>query len=179
MEAGATSLRLWETQYIPGLLQLPGYATAIAQATLIRDPDAIERVVEARMKRQQLLTGEEAPDVWAIIDNRALDLLAATDRDLHRRQVEHLAELAEAANTVTIQILRPDVGLHPGMGGPFAIMDYGDDPAAAMVFLETDTDGLYLDKKPEVDRYRKVFDRLVSKSMDPDSVPTYLRSLKS
>lgn len=179
LEAGATSLRLWEPQFIPGLLQLPEYATAIAQATLIRDPDAVERAVEARVQRQQLLFREDAPEVWAILDVRALELLAATDVVLHRRQVEHLADLAEAANSVTIQLLDAgEIGLHPGMGGPFAILEYGD-PSAAMVFLETDTDGLYLDKKPEIDRYRRIFDRLVSKSMDPDSVPARLRSLIS
>ncbi len=179
LEAGATSLRLWEPQLVPGLLQLPEYAAAVAQATLIRDPDAVERVVEARVQRQQLLTREDPPDVWAIIDVRALEMLAATDTALHRRQVEHLAGLAEAANSVTIQLLQADrIGLHPGMGGPFAIMEYGD-PSAAMVFLETDTDGLYLDKKPEIDRYRKIFDRLVSKATDPDSVPAHLRSLIS
>ena len=179
LEAGATNLRLWEPQLIPGLFQLPEYAAAVAQATLIRDPDAVERTVEARVQRQQLLDREDAPEVWAIIDVHALQLLAATDAALHHRQVEHLATLAEDRKSVTVQLLDAEaVGLHPGMGGPFAIMDYGD-PSATMVFLETDTDGLYLDKKPEVDRYRKIFDRLVSKAMDPDSVPARLRSLIS
>lgn len=177
LEAGATSLRLWEPQFVPGLLQLPEYAATVAQATLIRDPDAVERVVEARVQRQQLLTRTDAPEVWAIIDVHALELLAATDTSLHRRQVEHLANLAEDSNSVTIQLLEAStVGLHPGMGGPFAILEYGD-PGSTMVFLETDTDGLYLDKKPEIDRYRRIFDRLVSKSMDPDNVPAFLRSL--
>ena len=179
LEAGATSLKLWEPQFIPGLLQLPEYAAAVAHATLVRDPEGVERVVEARVQRQKLLERADPPEVWAVIDEHALQLLAATDTDLHRRQVEHLAVLAEADNSVTIQILRPDVGLHPGMGGPFALLDYGDDLGLAMVFLETDTDGLYLDKKPEVDRYRKIFDRLVSKAMDPDGVAAYLRSLIS
>lgn len=179
LEAGATSLKLWEPQYIPGLLQLPEYAAAVAHATLVRDPEGVERAVEARIQRQKLLERSDPPEVWAVIDEHALQLLSATDTELHRRQMEHLAALAEADNSVTIQILRPDVGLHPGMGGPFVLLDYGDDLGLAMVFLETDTDGLYLDKKPEVDRYRKIFDRLVSKAMDPDGVAAYLRSLIS
>lgn len=182
LEAGATRLRLWEPQFIPGLLQLPEYAAAVAQATLIRDPDAVARVVEARAHRQELLTREDPPEVWAIIDEHAVRLLAATDTSLYHRQVGHLADLAEDTNSVTIQILRSErLGLHPGMGGPFAILEH-DDPAGpgmATVFLETDTDGLYLDKPPEIDRYRALFDRLTAKAMDPDSVGAYLRSLIS
>lgn len=178
LEAGVLGLRVFELQYIPGLLQLPEYAAAITHATLIREPAEVERVVEARMQRQELLRREDPVDLWAIIDERALDLLAASDPDLHRRQVEHLATLAEEANSVTIQILQPAVGLHPGMGGPFTILKYLN-PDWDAVFVEADEDGLYLDKRAQVDRYRRIFDLLVSKSMDPDGVAAYLRSLIS
>ena len=176
LEAGVTGLRVFELQYIPGLLQLPEYAAAITHATLIREPAEVERVVEARMQRQEALLHREDPvDLWAIIDERALDLLAASDPELHRRQVEHLAATAEQPNSVTLQVLEPGVGLHPGMGGPFTILKYLD-PDMDAVFVEADEDGLYLDKRPQVDRYRRIFDLLVSKSMDPDAVATYLRS---
>ncbi|WP_017559701.1 helix-turn-helix domain-containing protein [Nocardiopsis baichengensis] len=177
LEAGATSLRLYEPQFIPGLLQVSDYTAAVSHATLIRDPDEVDRVVEARAERKKILdrTDPPPPDVWAIIDEHALRLLGASDRELHRRQVEHLAEMADAPNSVTLQVLPTSAGLHAGMGGPFVILDY--DEAAATVFLETNTDGLYLDKAPEIDRYRRIFDRLVSKAMDPDDVAGYLRSL--
>lgn len=179
LEAGVTGLKVFELQYIPGLLQLPEYAAAITHATLIREPAAVERVVEARMRRQELLLHREEPiDLWAIIDERALDLLAASDPDLHRRQVEHLAALAEATNTITLQVLQPAVGLHPGMGGPFTILKYIT-PDMDAVFVEADEDGLYLDKRPQIDRYHRIFDLLVSKSMDPDGVAAHLRSLIS
>lgn len=179
LEAGVTGLRVFELQYIPGLLQLPEYAAAITHATLIREPAEVERVVEARMHRQEVLLHRDEPvDLWAIIDERALDLLAASDADLHRRQVAHLADLAEATNSITLQILQPSVGLHPGMGGPFTILNYLD-PDLDAIFVEADEDGLYLDKRPQVERYRRIFDLLVSKSMDPDGVSAYLRSLIS
>ena len=176
LEAGVVGLRVFELQYIPGLLQLPEYAAAITHATLIREPAEVERVVEARMQRQEVLLHRADPvDLWAIIDERALDLLAVSDPELHRRQVEHLAATAEQPNSVTLQVLESSVGLHPGMGGPFTILKYLD-PDMDAVFVEADEDGLYLDKRPQVDRYRRIFDLLVSKSMDPDGVATYLRS---
>ncbi|MDT0327380.1 helix-turn-helix domain-containing protein [Nocardiopsis lambiniae] len=178
LEAGVVGLRVFELQYVPGLLQTPEYAAAITHATLIREPAEVERVVEARMRRQQVLFDRPTPvDMWAIIDQHALDLLKASDPELCRAQLEHLADLAEAPNSITIQVLGRS-GLHPGMGGPFTILKY-ENPEQDAVFLEADEDGLYLDKRPQVDRYRRIFDLLVSKSMDPDGVAAHLRSLIS
>ncbi|WP_269082844.1 helix-turn-helix domain-containing protein [Allosalinactinospora lopnorensis] len=175
LEAGATSLRSYEPLYIPGLLQTAEYATAVCQATLIRDPDDVQRTVEARMKRQEILIGEEPPELWAIIDEHALQLLRATP-GLFSAQIQQLIEVAEAPNSVTVQVLPVSAGLHAGMGGPFAILDYGE-PSEAIVFLESDTDGLYLDQPKEIERYRRIFDRLLAKALDPDDVPGYLRNL--
>lgn len=176
LEAGAKSVRLFEPQYVPGLFQTPEYAEAIAQATLIRDPDDIQRTVEARMRRQEILSEENPPDVWAIIHESALLMLRATP-DLFDSQVARLVDLAETPNSVTLQILPVSAGLHAGMGGPFSILDY--ESAQSLVFLETNTDGLYLEKPGEIARYRRCFDRLLAKALDPDAVPDYLRSLTS
>ncbi|WP_307869180.1 DUF5753 domain-containing protein [Nocardiopsis sp. B62] len=174
-EAGATGIKIFEPQYIPGLFQTEAYAAAVAQATLIRNPDDIARAVEARMRRQQLLTQQEdRPFVWAVIHEAAL-LMLRSHPELFHPQVDRLIELAEAPNDVTIQVLTMSAGLHAGMGGPFVILDYED--AAAITFLETNTDGLYLEKPTEVTRYRQSFDRLVAKALDPDEVPAYLRAL--
>ncbi|WP_369974502.1 helix-turn-helix domain-containing protein [Nocardiopsis sp. FIRDI 009] len=174
LEAGARSLRLFEPQYIPGLFQTPEYAEAIAQATLIRDPNDIQRTVEARMRRQEILTQDDPPDVWAIIHEGALLMLKASP-DLFEPQVARLIDLAESPNSVTLQVLPTSAGLHAGMGGPFSILDY--DAAQSLVFLETNTDGLYLEKPSEITRYRRCFDRLLAKALDPDAIPDYLRSL--
>lgn len=178
MESGATHLRVYEPVVIPGLLQIKDYAVAASQATLLRNPQAIERAVEARMHRKEILNRSDPPppDLWAIIDEHALRLLHGNHPELCRDQVAHLIEWAEEPNSVTIQVLPTSAGLHAGMGGPFVILDY-EDPGETTVFIETDTDGLYLDKPPEIDRYRKIFDRLVSKAMDPDDVPDFLRKL--
>ncbi|MFY7069562.1 helix-turn-helix domain-containing protein [Nocardiopsis changdeensis] len=173
-EAGATGIRIFEPQYIPGLFQTEAYAAAVSHATLIRNPDDVASAVEARVRRQQLLTQPDPPTVWAVIHEAAL-LMLKSHPELFRAQVDRLIELAEDPNSVTIQVLTMDAGLHAGMGGPFVILDYTD--AASIVFLETNTDGLYLEKPVEVTRYRQSFDRLVAKALDPDEVPAYLRAL--
>jgi transcriptional regulator with XRE-family HTH domain len=174
LEAGAKSLRLFEPQYVPGLFQIAGYVEAISQATLIRDPEDLRRTVEARKRRQEILEQPDAPEVWAIVHECALLMLKAVP-PLFTEQIERLLELAESPNSVTLQILPMSAGLHAGMGGPFSILDY--EAAPSLVFLETNTDGLYLEKPAEITRYRRCFDRLLAKALDPDDVPDYLRSL--
>ncbi|MFC4562775.1 helix-turn-helix domain-containing protein [Nocardiopsis mangrovi] len=174
-EADAAGVQVYEPQYIPGLLQTPRYVAATAQANLVRDASEIDKVVAARLERQKLITADQPPDVWAVIDQHALELLLAHDSDIAAEQISHVIDIAEAANSVTIQVLPTSAGLHSGMVGPFVILDYADgDP---LVFIEADVDGIYLYQQPEIERYRKLFGRLTAKAMDPDDVPGYLRNL--
>ncbi|GAA3989695.1 helix-turn-helix domain-containing protein [Thermobifida alba] len=175
LESGASSVRSYEPAYIPGLLQTTDYMAAISQATLIRDPAAIDRMVEARTKRQEILERPDAPDVWAIIGQHALELLIAHDRELAHHQIEHLLNMADRPN-ITIQVLPTSAGFHPGMGGAFTILGYASS-SEGIVFIEADVDGLYLVKDEELERYRKYHDRLVAKALDPDDVSGYLRGL--
>lgn len=97
----------------------------------------------------------DPPEVWAVFSEASLLALSVDHPDALERQVEYLLEAAQAATT-TIQ-MTPAYRLGPGLGGPFAIMDFPDSVDASTVFLETDTDGLYLEEPGEVARYRNFF----------------------
>src|SRR6266545_1871590 len=65
-------------------------------------------------------------------------------------QLVHLAEMGERFD-VQIRVLPFGVGAHPGMDGPFVIMDYEDLPS--LVLLENKSSDLYLDEKADVRAY--------------------------
>lgn len=174
LESGAQALRGYEPAYIPGLLQTPSYMEAMSKATLVRDPDEVSRIVEARVKRQELLTRAAPPDLWVVIGQHALDLLVAHDHDLAADQIRYLLDMADRPS-ITVQVLPTSAGFHPGMGGAFMILDYA--AAERVVYVEADLDGLYLVKDEETSRYQRFYDRLVAKSIDPDDVPRYLHGL--
>src|SRR5699024_4991222 len=125
LEAEATSIANYEAFGIPGLLQTPSLARLMQRARLWRDPEDIQRAVDARIRRQHILSGENPAQLWAVIEEHALQRLAG-DPDVMREQVEHLVDLADSSNHVTVQVLPTEAGVHAGAMGPFVIMDFAE-----------------------------------------------------
>lgn len=177
LEAEAAQIDNYEAFGVPGLLQTPSYARIVQRARLWRDHDDIQRAVDARMKRQEILTRESPPELWAVIEEHALQRLAGVP-DVMREQVEHLAHLADNSAHVTIQVLPTSAGVHAGATGPFVIMDFPA-PASPIVYLETFTDGLYLERPEEVAMYRKLWDHIRTSALDEQKTIPYLKKMIS
>ncbi|QVJ02009.1 helix-turn-helix domain-containing protein [Nocardiopsis eucommiae] len=159
-ESEASVVSTWQPVVVPGLLQTEKYAAASARAALARPAAEVDRIVEARMARQEVLVGDQPPTVWAVIDESVLHRLPR-EGGVARGQLAHLLGLAENPdNHVTIQVLPFRAGLHPGISGPFVLLDFQDELDAPLVFLESRTEGLFLEEPPEVNEYRLVFDHL-------------------
>lgn len=159
-ESEASVVSTWQPVVIPGLLQTEEYAAASARATLARPAAEVDRIVEARMARQEVLDGDQPPTVWAIIDESVLRRLPVEGGIAHG-QLVRLVELSEDPdNNITIQVMPFTAGLHPGISGPFVLLDFQEDLDGPLVFLESRTDGLFLEEIEEVDEYRLVFDHL-------------------
>lgn len=173
-EGEAHSIRTYELARIPGLLQTPRYVESLMRASLYQSPPDIERAVETRRQRQQILTQPDAPELWAVIDEAAL--LRIQREDVLKEQVEHLIELAEGDNSVTLQVLPFASGMHAGLQGPFVILDFvpGVSP---VVYLETDMDGLYLEEPEELDRYTRLFDHVRASARYPEASLQILKNL--
>jgi transcriptional regulator with XRE-family HTH domain len=165
LEAEATSIRTYEPTYIPGLLQTEDYTRAVMRVGLYGTPDEIDRRVTVRMMRQQLHKRDEPPALWAVIDEAALRRPVG-GRDVMCAQLDHLIEMSERSH-VRLQVLPLSVGAHPSMGGAFVILDYAAEPS--IIYLETPTDGLYLEKREQIDRYNVIFDDLRAEALGPDA----------
>ena len=80
-------------------------------------------------------------------------------------------------NAITIQVLPMAASFHSGLVGPFVILEYDDPDIAPFVFLETDTDGLYLEREEEVARYRRLFEQAQSIALGPQDSVDLMRGL--
>ncbi|MEU3015866.1 helix-turn-helix transcriptional regulator [Nocardiopsis sp. NPDC007018] len=159
-EEEASVVSTWQPVVVPGLLQTEGYAAASIRASLATPSDEVTRQVEARMARQDILVGDQPPTVWAVIDESALRRMPTED-GVAAGQLRHLIDAAENPdNGITIQVLPFAAGLHPGVSGPFVILDFPDEMDAPIVYLESRTEGLFLEETEEVGEYRHVFDHL-------------------
>src|ERR1017187_2934219 len=73
LETGAISIRNFEPLLIPGLLQTADYARAMIRGGARElDRDEIERRVEVRLSRQQVLLKEDRLRLWAVIDEAVI-----------------------------------------------------------------------------------------------------------
>jgi transcriptional regulator with XRE-family HTH domain len=167
LEDAAASISYYVQQLIPGLLQTEDYARAVLRAIrLDLGPDEVERRVGLRMARQSLLTRDEPPELWAVIDEAVLRRVVG-GQEVMRQQLKRLAEAAARPN-VTLQVLPFAAGEHAGMDGPFTILGFPDPADPDVVYLEHTTSDLYLEDPEATARYVRLFDHLRAESLGPD-----------
>jgi transcriptional regulator with XRE-family HTH domain len=167
LEAAATLIRTYEGQYVPGLLQTDDYMRAVVRGAHLEDDSGeMGRRVRLRMARQTLLTREQPPRLWAVVDEAALRRPVGGP-EVMRGQLERLLEASELPN-VTLQILTFAAGAHPAMVGSFSILRFGDQELPDVVYLEHLTSASYLSKTEEVDRYLHVMESICVRAAAPD-----------
>ncbi|GAO12267.1 helix-turn-helix domain-containing protein [Streptomyces lydicamycinicus] len=178
LEEAASVIRTYEVQFVPGLLQTADYARAVAQLGHPRSsPEEIERRVQLRVHRQELLTVPDAPRVWAVIDEASLRRPLGGP-EVMADQLRHLLKMTELPN-VTLQIAPFSLGGLAAAGGPITILRFLEPDLPDIVYLEQLTSALYLDKRDDVDHYLAVMDRLSAQSESPrESVAILERLLK-
>jgi len=126
--------------------------------------DEIERQIEAKLTRQQLLTKDDPPSFTAVLDEAALHRVTGGPKVM-RGQLERLIEAARLPN-VTIQVLPFAVGAHPALESNFKILELPATPD--VVFVDGMVGSTYLERPEDLERYRRVFERLRSLSLSPE-----------
>ncbi len=159
LEQAASLIRGYTAQVIPVLLQTPDYAReviSLAQGHLpARD---IQRRVELRMRRQEILRGPRPPRLWLVIDEAALRRPAGS-RTAMRAQLRHLISAAELPH-VTMRVLPFRLGGHLATGGPLAVLRMPDPQLPDIAYLEQLASGLYYRRLAQVDYYRHILNLL-------------------
>ncbi|MER7128152.1 helix-turn-helix domain-containing protein [Streptosporangium saharense] len=174
-EAEATQIRTVELVTIPGLLQTAGYATAIFQVGQVLDQTAVQRRVEARLARQAILGRDNPPQIWAVIDEAALRKMVGGPQVI-AEQLSHLTDMAMRSN-IAVQVLLNSTGAHAAMGSGFVILDFSGDLDPSIVYLETPTDNLFLERPEEVQAYTLTFNRVVAAALTVEESVRYVASL--
>lgn len=177
-EEQARSISNYESLFVPGLLQTEAYARAQLRGTLPAASEGeIENRVAARTERQAILLKDDAPKLWAIMDEAALRRLVG-GRDVMREQVERLMEVRSLPN-VTIQVVPFGAGAHPGMDGSFVILDFPDVDDPSIVYVESAAGGLFLEQEAEMRRYILMFEHLRAAASGLDASAALLEAIVS
>lgn len=162
LEPAAHLIRAYETTHIPDLLQTEEYARAIIRLDHQEgSATEIDRRVELRMRRQQILHRPNATTLWAIIDEEAFHQ-PAIPAAIMRAQIEWLIQAGQQPN-IALQVMTGGPGApacNATAGGPITILRFPGPELPDVVYLQQRTRGLYPDKPNDVYHYTQVLDRL-------------------
>ncbi|MBT2369061.1 helix-turn-helix domain-containing protein [Streptomyces sp. ISL-10] len=176
LEGAASLIRIYEVQFVHGLLQTESYAHAVVTRGMPDAPAAeIDRRVALRLERQKALVSEHAPQLHVVLDEAALRRPYG-DRAVMQAQLKHLIEVGEQPN-ITLQVMPFSFGGHAGESGAFTMLRFPESDLSDIVYLEQLTSALYLDKREEVAQYERVMRRLEEDSPDAAETRDLLRGL--
>jgi transcriptional regulator with XRE-family HTH domain len=174
LETAATSIDIYMALLVPALLQTPDYARAVIAAVRPDLPPAeIDRRVELRLRRQDLLDQERPPRIRVLLDDTVLRRPVGGPAVMAAQRRRLLADADRPA--VTIQVLEVDAGAHAGMDGPFTIFGFPAPAERDVVALDSAADALYLEGPEDVARYRRVFELLLPAARSPEDSAAIIR----
>lgn len=171
LEAEATSVLQWQVNVIPGLLQTEQYARDIFRGYQVISrsaPAIIERRVQTRMIRQQVLTRDKPLDLTVILDESVLRRQRG-DSAVMREQLLHVADVAKRPN-VTLRIL-PLAGPKRLALDSFQILKFGqahETPLHDVVSAESLINYLYVEGETDTYEFALAFEHLAQESVEPE-----------
>lgn len=167
-EAEALTIRDFDSAVVPGLLQTPAYVRALHEDPLpFGARDLVEKRIQARTKRQELLTREyPSPlDLWAILDEAVLHREIGGPAVM-AAQLERVLKEMERPN-VTVQVIPYSVGAHPALDSNFRILEFAG-PVSDLIYSEGMVGFIYLDRPEDIARYHECFEHLSQLALKPD-----------
>jgi transcriptional regulator with XRE-family HTH domain len=173
LEESAESIRSFDSQFVPGLLQTEDYAAAVIRLAQYSREET-DRLVFLRTERQRRFAAGGLR-LWAIIDEVALRRPLGCP-DMMRRQLDYLLEISDRPG-LTIQISPLLTGASYAAPGSFSILQFAADDLPDVVYVEQLTSALYLDKRPDVDRYIEAMDRISASACTPELTTNFIRTM--
>jgi len=177
LETDAASLRVYDPQVVPGLLQTRQYAEALISGALPETAQAeIDKRVQVRLRRQERVSAGENPlRLWSVMDESALRRVVGGP-ELMRDQLEHLVEQSQLPH-VTVQVIPFEMGAHPGINGQYAILEFPDTADSSVVYIEGVTSDLYLEKPNDVQKYSVMYEHLRAQALNVEQSRQFIADI--
>ncbi|MEV0642348.1 helix-turn-helix transcriptional regulator [Streptomyces sp. NPDC050619] len=163
LESHGTALRTAHTSGIPGLLQTMDHAREVFRQVVPElSPPEVEHRASFRIKRQAVLFRKTPIPYEAIIHEAALRMRFG-GREIAKQQLKHLLKMSDHPN-ISIHVIPFDAGGYPGAGQPIYYV-HGPVPQLDTVQLDQSHGIALLNAEAQLDKYRKVLDRLMALSL--------------
>ncbi|MBF6194830.1 helix-turn-helix domain-containing protein [Nocardia beijingensis] len=183
LESSAAQLTQFQPSVVPGLLETADYARALDILYFPNDSqEEIDRRVELRLRRQGLVARRRRPATFSAVLHEAVLRTVIGSPKVMSAQSRHLADLSTLPN-VDIRVLPFRAGLPVGTStGPFLILDFDTDKKGqpeepSVVYVESFTGGLFLERVSDIDRYRDAYWVIHRAALDVQPSRDLLRQL--
>ena len=165
LEVRAERLRTYEAMVVPGLLQTREYAETLIRNSANADTpeEKIERMIELRMTRQQILRGEEPISFATVVDESALRRVIGGS-EVMNDQLTALLDISERPN-VEVRVLPLRRGAHAGLDGSFWLYQMPD-PYPDLAYIENLAGAVYVEEDAAVDRFRQAYHQLSAAALN-------------
>lgn len=175
-EAGATFIRQFQASYVPGLLQTRAYAQVLATNS-VEAPQSVP-AVKLRMQRQaELARRSRPPRQYHVIDEAVIrrHVGISVDPGIMPQQLLHIAERAEAEDLLTVRVIPFNAGAHPGLSGPFALLEF-DGSMPDLLYLDAGREiALMTGADPRIGQYADDFETLVEIALPASDSIAFIR----
>jgi hypothetical protein len=161
-ETVASTICNFEPSFVPGLIQTPNYAAAIARGVITAGPEEVEARVRTRIARQALLSRPYPPQATFFINESALRYPICDPANMSE-QLLHLV-LVTTKPQIKVRIVPTSAGAHAGMRGPFMQMGYTD--RRPLVCLENEGACIFVEDREVVGIYRMIVSELDRIALD-------------
>ncbi|GAA4132505.1 helix-turn-helix domain-containing protein [Streptomyces sp. RK31] len=174
LEQDASTLRQYQCEVLPGLMQIEAYARELHMTGAHMSAEDIDRAVRVRLERQDMLTRPDAPDAWFVVNEGAVRNVIG-DREVMRDQLEKVLEAADLPS-VTLQVLPFDSGTYPATGS-FTMLGFPAPEDPDLVYRDGITDAVYLEGEHHVREYTRAFDGLRAAALSPQRSARLVQSV--
>ena len=178
METAASKISGYDAQRVPGLLQTPDYARALAEADpSLKDDAARESAAEAVLARQAAILNKPGLELHLVIGQAALHQQVGSPEAM-RDQLAMLAQAAGDSGTITVQVLPFEAGAHAAAGdGSLALLQFDGALGLGLVHLGGIGGGVCLEGTDDLNAYAAAFDQLRAFALRPAQSALLLQGL--
>lgn len=176
LEDQASTLSVFETTLVPGLLQTEGYVRALLSAGRPRGSQTgIDRRVQFRIERQAILKRENLPSYIAVLDEAVLRRPVGTVETM-RTQLQYLVNSAELAHVI-IQVVPFSSGAYIGQDGSFNILSFSEPHNPDVAYIESPAGSLYLDEPEAVQHQIDAFNLIRKAALNKQETNAFIRAI--
>jgi transcriptional regulator with XRE-family HTH domain len=179
-EAGAASIRQFQTGFIPALLQTPEYSEIVTIAGSV-GPRRAKLIVGLRLQRQVELARRSVPPRQIFVLDEGVirrHVGIKKDRAIMPNQLRYVADRAESDDSLTVRVLPFEAGAHPGLD-PFTLLQF-DAGLPDTLFLDADRGAFTMitgDGEPRVSKYIQDFEDLIEDAWSAESSIEFMRKV--